>query len=47
MCSSYFIDGLFDIDIFEEASIDVDNSNAVEDNEIDDEDIFTVDDILA
>ena len=46
-CSSYFIDGLFDMDIFEVASIDVDNSNAVEDNEIDDEDIFTVDDILA
>jgi len=46
-CSSYFIDGLFDMDIFEVASIDADNSNTVEDNQIDEVDIFTVDYILA
>jgi len=48
-CSNYFIDGLFDMDIFEVASVDVDNSNSKEDNQIDEDedDIFTVDEVLA
>jgi len=48
-CSNYFIDGLFDMNTFEAASVDVDNSNSTQDNQIHDEEegIFTVDDILA
>ena len=48
-CSNYFIDWLFDMNTFEAASVDVDNSNSTQDNQIDDEeeDIVTVDDILA
>ena len=37
------------MDIFEVASVDVDNSNSKEDNQIDEDedDIFTVDEVLA
>ncbi len=35
------------MDIFEVASVDVDNPNSIEGNQIDEDDIFTVDDILA
>ena len=48
-CSTYFIDGLFDMNTFEAAGVDVNNSNSTQDIQIEDdeEDIFTVDDILV
>jgi len=48
-CSTYFIDGLFDMNTFEAAGVDVNNSNSTQDiqTEDDEEDIFTVDDILV